>query len=85
MPRKRKENEPLAEFKQQIESVQEGVRLIRESGISDEALFLLIQRASPSYGVRPARKVSIRMIRAVIEGMDALKDFVFPEEEDGYE
>ena len=80
--RKRKEKEPLAEFKQQIESIQTGVRLIRDSGISDDALFLLIQRASPSYGVRPAKKVTIRMIKAVIAGMDALKDFVFPYDEE---
>ena len=81
--RKRKEKEPLAEFKQQIESIQIGVQLIRDSGISDDALFHLIQRASPSYGTRPAKKVSIKMIKAVMSGMDALKDYVFPEEDDG--
>lgn len=80
--KKRKEKEPLAEFKQQIESIQEGVRLIRESGISEDALYHLIQRASPTYGTRPARKVSIKMIRAVMDGMDALKEYVFPEEDE---
>jgi len=82
MKPKRKEKHPMDELKVQLESIQDGVRMIRESGISDDALFLLIQRASPSYGYRPAKKVSIRMIKAVIAGMDALKEYVFPEDED---
>lgn len=81
--KKRKEKEPLAEFKQQIESIQTGVQLIRESGISDVALYVLIQRASPTFGSYNKKKPSIGMIKAVMSGMDGLKDYVFPEEDDG--
>ena len=79
----RKEKDFLDEFKQQIESIQEGVRLIRESGISDAALYVLIQRASPSFGGYNKKKPSVGMIKSVMAGMDALKEYVFPEEDDG--
>jgi len=82
---KRKEKHALDELKTQIDAIQHGVRLIRESGISEKALFLLIQRAAPSFGGYNKRKPSIGMIRSVIEGMDALKEYVFPEEEDDAE
>lgn len=81
-PAKRKEKHPLDEFKIQIESIQDGVRLIRESGISDDALYVLIQRASPTFGGYNKKKPTIGMIKAVMSGMDGLKDFVFPEEEE---
>jgi len=81
--RKRKEKHPLDELKTQIDAIQHGVRLIRESGISDHALYLLIQRAAPAVGRRYTKaKPSISMIKAVLAGMDRLKEYVFPEEDD---
>jgi len=78
----RKEKHPLDEFKSQIEAIQDGVQRIRDSGISDDALYVLIQRAAPTFGGQTKKKPSISMIRAVMAGMDRLKEYVFPDEDD---
>ena len=62
--------ERLAEV---VDAISVGVTQIRKSGISERALAILIREASPS-------KVTLTQIRATLDGMEALSEFVFPPE-----
>lgn len=55
-----------------IRAIAEGVRRLRSGSLTDRALFLLIQDASPNVGARKYRPPSIKEIRAVFDGIDSL-------------
>lgn len=81
------EQTELEQLREKVESISEAARKIRESGISEPALLLLIQHNAPSpypKGPKYGRKISKAEISAVIDGMESLADFVFDGEgEDG--
>ena len=72
--------EKLAEV---VDAISVAVTELRESGISEAALVLLIQHASPGVGSRcQKKKPTTKEIRAVMDGMEALSEYVFPPEEE---
>lgn len=57
-----------------IAAIAEGMRKLRAGRLTDKALFLLIQHAAPNVGGRGGfSPVSIKEIKAVFEGIDALE------------
>lgn len=56
-----------------IVAISEGIKKLRSTRLNDKALFLLIQRASPSISKYPTRKVGIPDIEAVFEGIASLE------------
>jgi hypothetical protein len=74
----------LDELKSVVKSIQAGVRKIRDTGLNEEVLLLLIQHASPTVTGHkvPRRKVKQQEVRAVLEGLDNLADYMFGEERD---
>ena len=64
-----------------VQGIQRAVRKLRQSGISDRALVLLIQHAAPRVPSRRGqqRMISREEIAAVLEGIEGLADFVFGE------
>ena len=72
--------EKLAEV---VDAISVAVTELRESGISEAALVLLIQHAAPACGGKyQKRKPTQSEIRAVMDGMEALSEYVFPPEEE---
>ena len=76
----------IDDLRVEVESIAEGVEKIRCSGITDDALIMLIQRAAPSITTgryNRTTKPSKKMIEAVLEGIEGLEEYVFGSEEDG--
>ena len=71
---------PLDELRPQIAAIQKGVDQLRKTGVREQVLLLLIQRASPMIGV-PPRYPAIGAIKAVLEGMASLEEYVFGEDD----
>lgn len=71
---------PVEVLAESIKAISAGIKKLRQGPLQDDALYLLIQRATPkqrakSYGVKT--HVSTRVIKAVIEGMESLeKEFL---------
>lgn len=63
---------PVEIIAQAIVAISEGIKKLRSSRLKDDALFLLIQRASPDLR-NPYRKVGIKEIEAVFEGIESLE------------
>lgn len=69
----------LDELKEQINAINEAVDKIAGSSITYRALYTLVQQAAPT--VR-GKKIPIRMIEAVFQGFEGLKDYVFEGDDD---
>lgn len=71
----------IEELRETVDSINEGIMDIRNSGITDAALIVLIQEAAPivSFGTS-SKKPSKTMIKAVLRGLDNLQSYVFEEE-----
>lgn len=75
----------IEDLKTEVEAISASVTKLRNSGITDDALLVLIQHASPSISVGSRRsqgKPTLTMIRAVMDGMEDLETYVFGEEDD---
>lgn len=58
-----------------IKSISDGVKKLRAGRLNDKAIVLLIQNAAPSVGNRyQTTKVSVNVVRAVLEGMESLEE-----------
>ena len=65
-------------LREQVEAISDAVKKLRSSGISEKALVLLIQHASPTCGPRHDKtKPKATVIRAVMQGMENLEAYVF--------
>lgn len=74
----------IEQLRTEVEAISKAVKKLRSSGISDRALLLLIQHSCPTvprHGGGVAQRPSIKTIQAVIDGMDALDEFVFGDEQ----
>lgn len=69
-PQKEVPTEVLADS---VVAIAEGVRKLRSGRLSDNALFLLIQHAAPGVGSRGYKPLSLKTIKAVFAGIDALE------------
>lgn len=67
----------LAQLKTEVRAISRAVKQIRSTGISEDALVLLIQHSAGFVG---SKRVSRKMILAVIDGMEGLSEYVFPPE-----
>ena len=67
----------LEELRDVVEAISRNVEELRETGISERALLMLIRSASPSYGA--GKQVTQSQVQAVLDGMEALAEFVFPQ------
>lgn len=56
-----------------IVAIAEGVRKLRAGRLNDKALLLLIQHAAPNVGPRNYSPLSIKEIRAVLDGIESLE------------
>ena len=64
---------PTEVLAESIKAISEGMRRLRSGRLNDRALFLLIQDAAPNTGGKyRSAPLSIKQIRAVIEGIDQL-------------
>jgi len=75
----------LEELQEQVAAISAAVSELRASGISERALLILIQQAAPA--LRGARygsykKVPIRTIRAVLDGIEDLSSFLTTDNDD---
>ena len=72
----------IKDMKTTINKIQKAVDELKASGINRNALYALIQRSA---GSRPERMKSgpipMAIVRAVCEGIEDLKDYVFPPED----
>ncbi len=56
-----------------IVTMAEGVRRLRAGRLNDKALCMLIAHAAPSLPGRPPKPVSMREVRSVLDGINALE------------
>lgn len=80
--RKLPDDPRIDDLRNVVESIQAGVRKIRDTGLNDQVLYLLIQHAAPTVpGNRVSRrKVKLNEIEAVLDGLDNLATYMFGEE-----
>lgn len=65
---------PTEILAESIVAISEGIRKLRQGRLNDRALFLLIQAAAPNVGGKYSHlPISIKEIKAVFEGIDALE------------
>lgn len=69
----------LEELETVVESIQAGVRKIRDTGLNDKVLFMLIQHAAPTVpGNRVSRrKLRLHEIEATLDGLENLANYMF--------
>jgi len=68
----------LEKIQEILDKLETMCKAVRDTGVSDDALYLLIQASAGNVG---GRKISLKVIKAVFEGVENLYEFVFPEEE----
>ena len=75
----------IEDLRTEVEAISASVTKLRNGGITDDALEVLIQHASPSIstsGRRSQGKPTLTMIRAVMDGMESLEEYVFGGDDD---
>ena len=66
----------IEDLQKKISAIQKSVEKIRNTGISDKALCVLIQHSAPP--LPRGAKLTQKMIMSVIKGMESLEEYVFP-------
>ncbi len=70
------------DLKVEIKSIQEGVFKLRTTGIRENLIYSMIQKASDNVGGRcHSQPIPIATIKAIMEGIEGLYEYVFPEVE----
>ena len=70
----------IEQLRAEVQAITAAVKTLRKSGISEKALVTLIHKATKPCGPQyNKKKPSPVMIRAVIDGMEGLEAYVFPE------
>lgn len=74
---KQGEEVPTEVMADAIIAISQGIKKLRSGKLKDNALYLLIQHAAPSQtsrgGFSTGRPISIKTIKAVIEGLESLQ------------
>ena len=68
--------EKFDELRDKIAALQGAVNELKETGINDDVLYLLIQKSSPG-------RIPMDHIRLLIEGIGSLEEYVFGEADNG--
>ena len=72
----------LQRLQRQIRALQKGINEIRATGINDVLLYQAIRAcANKHYKERYSKPIGIPIIKAVVEGLGSLKDYIFPPDE----
>jgi hypothetical protein len=76
----------MEDLKSKIEAVQAGVKALKETGRSEDMIYHMIQKASPTVGkaiggLANKSPVPIKTIKAIVQGLDRLYEVTFPERE----
>ena len=75
----------MDELKEKIGGISKAFVGLKKTGISEDVLFKIIRDAAnshysaPNYGNR--NPITIKLIRAVVEGVQGLEEYVFPKED----
>ena len=70
----------VGNFKDKIHAIQKGVCELRDTGIKDSVLYLLIQRNSQRFTNIRNNQISIDDVKAIMRGIATLPDYIFPPE-----
>lgn len=72
----------LQQLQKEVKAISQSVKKLRESGISERALIVLIQHSAPRIGGRNGYStISTKLIRAVLDGVYNLESFLTEDEE----
>ncbi len=63
----------IEDLQERVAAIQKTIEAIKTSGVSEKALFLLVQHSAPSV---KGKKIPVGVIKAVFDGMDGLEDFI---------
>ena len=63
----------IEQLQKEVRAISKAIAKIRKSGISDRALMLLIQASAGTVG---SKKVSMKLVRAIVLGIENLEDFI---------
>ncbi len=71
------------EFQDKINAIQKAVKQIKKTGIKDVVLYGIIQKSSQRfYPSRYSSPISMGQVKAIIEGIENLDEYVFEQEKD---
>ena len=69
-------------LKVEIKAIQKGVCELRSTGLRDNLIYLIIQKASGNVGGHyQSKAVPIKMVQAIVEGIEGLYDYAFSEDD----
>ncbi len=75
--------EQMEQLKVQIEAIGKAVGELRTSGINEKVLLAIIQKAANKHHKisfrTQNRPISLKVIKAVLDGIEGLTEYVFPE------
>ena len=76
--------EQMEQLKEQIEAIGKAVGELRTSGINERVLLAIIQKAANRHYAKIKlyrdKPISLKAIKAVLDGIEGLTEYVFPEE-----
>ncbi|MCK5236619.1 MAG: hypothetical protein KAR06_06500 [Deltaproteobacteria bacterium] len=70
----------LAQLREEIRALQQAVESIKAHGIRESLLMIAIQRSAGMVG-HPAKLIPMGHVKGVLEGIEYLEGYMFPEEE----
>lgn len=83
MAKEKKEFEiSLQKLQKQISALRKAIIGLKATGLNESVLYHALQKcANKHYTQRYCKQIGIPMIRAIVEGIGDLEDYIFPPEE----
>ncbi len=69
----------IEDLQERVAAIQKTIEAIKTSGVSERALFLLVQHSAPSV---KGKKIPVSVIKAVFDGMDGLEAFITAQDDE---
>ena len=69
----------ISHLEKQVANINKAVQDLRETGIREEVIFLLIQKSAGNVKFKP---VPIKLVKAVVEGIESLEEYVFGDDQE---
>ncbi len=74
--------EKVMTLKHEIKAIQKSISVLRKTGLGENIIYMIIQKATPNIGGRGGYSpISIKTIKAVIGGIERMYEVTFPEPE----
>ncbi len=74
--------EKVQTLKHEIKAIQKSISVLRKTGLGENIIYMLIQKAAPNIGGRGGYSpISVKVIKAIMHGIDSLYEVTFPEPE----